>query len=597
MFNRQYTSRTTQVRKFEWGSPARIEKEANPILRYLKSGLTFFSFNTFTLDTSYDSDSGTTTIVTYDQKNTMKESLFKSFETDDEVGFSYITGIPNISAFEDYFIQQSRYPAFKVLPLDYEAIKRHINMCLESLKEGALGKGERGEKLRDLGLKIQFSPYHDSYMAYFTLPKEVVNPSVIEAPVVKAPIMEAPVVKPSLVTEQPKRAPKQEQNPILRSLKDSLDFHYSSFYITSENNRGVISIVLIDQVQNLNKHMLSSFEKDGEVGFSCSTYIPTISAVENYYIKQKNSNPPSFTVYPPHFEDVKRKINMCLESFKKEVLESVGSKKYSQYLKFEVVPVGESYYAYFTFPEEFITPTVTEAPVVKAPVVKAPVILKETPSLVTEQPISRKRAPKQEAFEPVTPKTRAVKAPAVKKSPVVKAPPVVKKSPVVKAPAVKKTPIVKAPPVVKKSPVVKTPVVKKAPTVKNPPIKLSVAELHIEKEFSLLSSYMDFSNLSPSDVNEIVLSLKPLTDKVTRNDQFAVYDKKLSPSTDKSGFLSARLVAKIILLFKQLDKFYDLSDLEPIELVEVISQILPVFNKLPAFKISPKKASFYRYLF
>ena len=108
---------------------------------------------------------------------------------------------------------------------------------------------------------------------------------------------------------------------------------------------------------------------------------------------------------------------------------------------------------------------------------------------------------------------------------------------------------------------------------------------------------MDFNNLSPSEVNEIVLTLKPLTDKVIRNDQFAVYDKKLTPSTDKSGFLSPRLVAKIILLFKQLNKFYDLSDLEPIELVEVISQILPVFNKLPAFKISPKKASFYRFLF
>lgn len=179
----------------------------------------------------------------------------------------------------------------------------------------------------------------------------------------------------------------------------------------------------------------------------------------------------------------------------------------------------------------------------------------------TQQPITRKRAPKQEAFEPVTPKTRAVK-----KAPVVKAP-------VVKAPAVK------------------------TKTLKNPPIKLSVAELHIEKELSLLSSYMDFSNLSLSDVNEIVLSLKPLTDKVIRNDQFAVYDKKLTPSTDKSGIIPTRLVAKIILLFKQLDRFYDLGDLESIELVEVISQILPVFNKLPALKISPKKASFYRYLF
>ncbi len=541
--------------------------------------------------------------------------------------------------------------------------------------------------------------------------------------------------------------PKQEQNPILRSLKSSLDFEYPSFYLTSEINKGTVSIVLIDQVQSLREHMLSSFENDNEVGFSFYTNIPNISSVENYFIQKKKSYVhSSFTVLPPDFEAIKRKINMCLESFKKAVLESVGSRKYfySQYLRFNLVPKDETYIAYFTLPKEVVNPSVIEAPVPPVMEVKAPIIPRETPAVKkaptkltipellpyynalkdvigytrynslhfgvdssvgvkthtnpttiavknppsdyittledvstdthiafsgrlmintvkkyleeekiskdtndemkafgmrttekaylgesgaknlsqqalknakaefinaasqvnlpkfsellnieiypfsntyeikgslskkdilnaigTQQPIPRKRAPKQEAFEPVTPKTRAVKKP-----------PVVKKSPVVKAP-----------------PVVKTPAVKKAPTFKNPPIKLSVAELQIEKELFHLNSYMDFTNLSPSDVNEIVLSLKPLTDKVIRNDQFAVYDKKLSPSTDKSGVISNRLVAKIILLFKQLDKFYDLGDLEPIELVDVISQILPVFNKLPALKISPKKASFYRYLF
>jgi hypothetical protein len=255
----------------------------------------------------------------------------------------------------------------------------------------------------------------------------------------------------------------------------------------------------------------------------------------------------------PGVNTVKNIIQQSLENAKAAFINSASHISYPpQFLKLfniEIHPYSNSYQ---------ITVSISKEAALKA---------------LGSQLTSIKKAPKPEAFEPVTPKTRAVNTAPVFK----KAPPIVKKTPVVKAPIIK-TPVVKAP-------------------IKNPPVKLSVAELNIEKELALLNSYTDFNNLSPSDVNEIVLTLKPLTDKVIRNDQFAVYDKKLTPSTDKSGFIPTRLVAQIILLFKQLNKFYDLSDLEPIELVDVISQILPVFNKLPAFKISPKKASFYRFLF
>jgi len=84
--------------------------------------------------------------------------------------------------------------------------------------------------------------------------------------------------------------PKQEQNPILRSLKSALDLIlYPSFYSTSETNRGIVSIVLIDQQQTITEELLQSFEKDDEVGFLFYTRIPDISKIENFYIQQKKT--------------------------------------------------------------------------------------------------------------------------------------------------------------------------------------------------------------------------------------------------------------------------------------------------------------------
>jgi hypothetical protein len=466
----------------------------------------------------------------------------------------FYTRIPDISKIENFYIQQKKTTSvnFTVIPPDLESIKRKINMCLESFKKAVLESVGSRKYFYSQYLRFNLVPKDETYIAYFTLPKEVVNPSVIEAPVppvmeVKAPIIprEIPAVK-----KAPTKLTIPELLPYYNALKDVIGYtRYNSLHFGVDSSVGVKTHTNPTTIAVKNPHSdyittLEDVSTDTHIAFSGRLMINTVKKYleEEKISKDTNDEMKAFgmrTTEKAYLGEsgAKNLSQQALKNAKAEFINAasqVNLPKFSELLNIEIYPFSNTYE---------IKGSLSKKDILNA--------------IGTQQPIPRKRAPKQEAFEPVTPKTRAVK----------------------------------------KSPVVKTPAVKKAPTFKNPPIKLSVAELQIEKELFHLNSYMDFTNLSPSDVNEIVLSLKPLTDKVIRNDQFAVYDKKLTPSTDKSGVISNRLVAKIILLFKQLDKFYDLGDLEPIELVDVISQILPVFNKLPALKISPKKASFYRYLF
>ena len=394
-----------------------------------------------------------------------------------------------------------------------------------------------------------------------------------------------------------KKAPTESDlTPYYNALKDVIgDTQYKSVTFTNTGSDKLKGITTYETTHAISKKhpnsdaviQLKNVNTDTHFAFSGRLHISPIQKyidLENW-TKDNEAEEKALglkvTYTYPGLNKAKNIIQQAVENAKAAFINSashVNLPKFLELFNIEIIPninshlitvsisKEEALKALASQPTSFEpVPPVNIAPAVKSPIENKLLELKQPTSRRRPQPTYEdklKKAPKPEAFQPVTPKTRAVK----------------------KAPVVKSLPV-------------KTPPVKKSPTIKNPPIKLSIAELNIEKELALLSSYMDFNNLSPSDVNEIVIALKPLTDKVIRNDQFAVYDKKLTPSTDKSNFLSPRLVAKIILLFKQLNKFYDLSDLEPIELVEVISQILPVFNKLPAFKISPKKASFYRSLF
>lgn len=173
-----------------------------------------------------------------------------------------------------------------------------------------------------------------------------------------------------------------------------------------------------------------------------------------------------------------------------------------------------------------------------------------------------------------------------------------------RTPSVRKTPTPKTAPV-RKTPTPKTAPVKKTPTPKTPsaklttprkaPIKLTALELAIENEFSHLNSYLDFNNLSQPELMEFVLRMKPSMDKVVRNDEYAVYDKKMKPSVSKSGLLPVTLINQFTKTLKNLNTLYDLGDLEPIELITSIEVLLPIFNKVPAFKITDKKAMWLGY--
>jgi len=588
--------------------PKRLEMSRSQSL--LRSILSFLEYSGFYTNTQYSGANISLKLI--DHEDNVAEHMLQPFEEGNDIGFSFVTGIPTISPIEEWFIEHKADPInskFTIIPPDIENIKRKINTNLESLKQKILAES------KSLEVKVKFVPLSSVYKAYVTIPKE--ETSILEAPVVKAPIEDkllelkkAPIEKAPAVKKAPTKLSIPELQIYYNALKDVIgETEYKSVTFTNtgsdklkgitthENTQAIAkkhhnseAVVFLEdvstnthiaftgrlQISSIQKYVgLENWTKDNEaeekaLGLKVTYTYPGLNkakniiqqAVEN--AKANFINSASHISYPPQFLEL---FNIKIQPYsnsheitvsisKEEALKALGSQPNSR--RRPSVP-QESYENKLL---ELKQPTSRRRPSV-------PQESYEDKLLELKQPTSRRRpsvpqesyenkllelkkAPKPEAFQPVTPKTRAFK----------------------------------------KAPVVKSLPVKKSPTIKNPPIKLSVAELHIEKELSLLNSYMDFNNLSPSEVNEIVLTLKPLTDKVIRNDQFAVYDKKLTPSTDKSSFLSPRLVAKITLLFKQLNKFYDLSDLEPIELVEVISQIVAVFNKLPAYKITSKKASF-----
>jgi len=599
--------------------------------------------------TSSETYGGEIFLKLIDQQDQLAAHKLESFEEGNDIGFSFVTIIPTISSIEKWFIEKKAdyiNSTLTVTPPDIEKLKRKINTNLESLKQKILAESKSllEPKGYSLEVKVKFVPLSSVYKAYVTIPKEetveetsILETPVVQTPVVQTPVYEAPIEKRPAGIKAPTKLSIPELQPYYNALKGVIgDTQYKSVTFTNtgsdrlkgitthentqsiaQKNKNSEAVIFLEdvstdthiafsgrlQISSIQKYVgLENWTKDNEaeekaLGIKVTYTYPGLNkakniiqqAVEN--AKANFINSASHISYPPQFLElfnIKIQPNsnshqITVSISKEEALKALGSQPTSR--RRPSVP-QESYENKLL---ELKQPTSRRRPSVpqesyenKLLELKQPTSRRrpsvpqesyENKLLELKQPTSRRRpsvpqesyenkllelkkAPKPEAFQPVTPKTRAEKAPVVKSLPV-----------------------------------------KKSPTIKNPPIKFSVAELHIEKELALLNSYMDFNNLSPSDVNEIVLTLKPLTDKVIRNDQFAVYDKKLTPSTDKSGFLSPRLVAKIILLFKQLNKFYDLSDLEPIELVEVISQIVAVFNKLPAFKISPKKASFYRFLF
>jgi len=530
--------------------------------------------------TSSETYGGEIFLKLIDQQDQLAAHKLESFEEGNDIGFSFVTIIPTISSIEKWFIEKKAdyiNSTLTVTPPDIEKLKRKINTNLESLKQKILAESKSllEPKGYSLEVKVKFVPLSSVYKAYVTIPKEetveetsILETPVVQTPVVQTPVYEAPIEKRPAGIKAPTKLSIPELQPYYNALKGVIgDTQYKSVTFTNTGSDRLKGITTHENTQSIaqkNKNseaviFLEDVSTDTHIAFSGRLQISSIQkyvGLENW-TKDNEAEEKALgikvTYTYPGLNKAKNIIQQAVENAKANFINSASHISYPpQFLELfniKIQPNSNSHQITVSISKEEALKALGSQPTSR----RRPSVPQES---YENKLLELKKAPKPEAFQPVTPKTRAEKAPVVKSLPV-----------------------------------------KKSPTIKNPPIKFSVAELHIEKELALLNSYMDFNNLSPSDVNEIVLTLKPLTDKVIRNDQFAVYDKKLTPSTDKSGFLSPRLVAKIILLFKQLNKFYDLSDLEPIELVEVISQIVAVFNKLPAFKISPKKASFYRFLF
>jgi hypothetical protein len=172
-----------------------------------------------------------------------------------------------------------------------------------------------------------------------------------------------------------------------------------------------------------------------------------------------------------------------------------------------------------------------------------------------------------------------------------------------------------------------------------PSVTKTITPLIVKKViqvFADLHNYYDFSDLSPKSVNEVLMALKPLMDKLpalmlkpvapkkVKTDILAekaihtfeylnadlelgslkpteIYEltSQIKPLTDKMigtplkplASLTPSLVNKIIMALKNLDKIYDLGDLTITEANEVLGILKPLMDKVP--NLSFKKKAFW----